>query len=79
MAYFRKYEFDSQQQFDLIFQDLPETSNQTIVPLGGLIPNKFCVDILWHNEIPLDLTQYEVWDIVGNGSHTFLGWDFNQQ
>lgn len=30
------------------------------------------------NEIPVDWAQYETWSIEGNGSHIFLGWEFNE-
>jgi hypothetical protein len=79
MAHFRKYEFDSEEQFNTLFKDLLETLNDTIVVLGELVPNKFCVDVLWHNEVPLNLVKHERWDVKGNGSHTFLGWEFNKE
>ncbi len=84
--YFIKYEFPSEEYFDILIQDIPLESNQAIVKLGKLATEeltieeltakKYCVDILWENEIPVDWTQYEIWDIEGNGSHTFLGWEF---
>ncbi len=86
--YFRKYEFPSEEYFDTLIQDIPLESNQAIVKLGKLATEeltieeltakKYCVDILWENEIPVDWTQYEIWDIEGNGSHTFLGWEFTK-
>lgn len=76
--YFRKYEFPSEEYFDLVGQDIPLESSQAIVKLGELVVGKYCVDILWGNEIPVDWTQYEAWSIEGNGSHTFLGWEFNE-
>jgi hypothetical protein len=76
--YFRKYEFPSEEYFDILVQDVPLESSQAIVKLGELVVGKYCVDILWSNEIPIDWVQYEIWDIEGNGSHTFLGWEFKQ-
>jgi len=86
--YFRKYEFPSEEYFDLLVQDIPLESNQAIVKLGKLATEeltieeltakKYCVDILWENEIPVDWTQYETWDVEENGSHTFLGWEFGK-
>ncbi len=86
--YFRKYEFPSEEYFDILIQDIPLESNQAIVKLGKLATEeltieeltakKYCVDILWENEIPVDWTQYEIWDIEENGSHTFSGWEFGK-
>ena len=39
--------------------------------------DKYCVDVLWENEIPVDWVEFEIWEIDGNGSHTFAGWEFN--
>jgi len=76
--FFRKYEFDSQQQF-LDLKSLLETLDfHTFVELGVLTENKFSVDVLWYGEPSQDWTQYEIWDIEGNGAHTFFGWSFNQ-
>jgi hypothetical protein len=77
--YFRKYEFNSIEEFNTLMLTVPETSIQTIVYLGVLSPNKFSVDILWENEIPVDWTEFEIWDVEGNGHHTFLGWEFKKQ
>ena len=74
--YFKKYEFQSEIDFDILVESIPTESSQAIVRLGELVPEKYCVDILWENEIPVDWTQYEIWDVEGNGSHTFLGWEF---
>jgi hypothetical protein len=74
--YFRKYQFPSEECFNEIVQTIPEDSRQTIARLTWVISDNYCVDILWENEIPVDLIEYEIWDIEGNGSHTFLGWEF---
>jgi hypothetical protein len=35
------------------------------------------VDVLWNYAVNTGWKQYEIWDIVENGSHTFLGTNFN--
>lgn len=49
----------------------------TFVELGYLREGKYSVDVLWYQSSPEEFIPYEIWDIEGNGSHTFLGWDFN--
>ena len=78
MAVFKKYEFDSEEQY---FQ-LKESINNYLdifVELGNLRNNKFSVDVLWSSSFPEEWEQYSITDMEGNGSHTFLGYEFNQQ
>jgi hypothetical protein len=77
MGIFRKYEFDSKEQFeDLKLQTNISSMNGTLVELGNLRNDKYSVDVLWTWGIPDEWRQYEIWDIQGNGSHTFLGYEF---
>jgi hypothetical protein len=79
MAIFRKYEFESQEEFEQIKSEsnIIESLN-TFVELGDLRDEKYSVDVLWVQTPPLNFTPYEIWDVDGNGSHTFLGWTFNK-
>lgn len=77
--YFRKYEFNSIEEFNTLMLTVPETSSQGVVYLGELTPNKISIDILWDNEIPVDWTEFEIWNVEGNGYHTFSGWEFKKQ
>lgn len=75
---FRKYEFDSKEQFEqLKLQNNVTGFNGTFTELGILRNDKYAVDVLWNQQSPEDFIPYEIWDVQGNGSHTFLGWDFN--
>ncbi len=77
---FRKYEFDSKEQFEeLKLQNNITGFNGTFTELGILREDKYSVDVLWNQFPPEDFKPYEIWDIQGNGSHTFLGWDFNPE
>jgi hypothetical protein len=77
---FRKYEFDSKEQFEeLKLQNNITGFNGTFTELGILREDKYSVDVLWNQQPPEDFKSYEIWDIQGNGSHTFLGWDFNPE
>lgn len=76
MAVFKKYEFDSEEQY---FQ-LKENINNYLdvfVELGNLRDNKFSVDVLWNEGFPEQWEQFSVMDVEENGSHTFLGCNFN--
>jgi hypothetical protein len=75
--FFRKYEFDSEEQYFDLQSQIEDSNYHTFVTLGILRENKFSVDVLWCEIIPETWVKYEIWDIEGNGSHTFLGWDFN--
>jgi len=76
---FRKYEFESKEYFEELKLQYNITEiNGTFVELGVLRDNKYAVDVLWRFNPPDDWVPYEIWDIVGNGSHTFLGWDFKK-
>jgi len=77
--YFRKYEFNSIEEFNTLILTVPETSRQSVAYLGELRPNKISIDILWDNEIPVDWVEFEIWDVEGNGYHTFSGWEFKKQ
>jgi hypothetical protein len=80
MALFRKYEFDSKEQFEeLKLQHNITNINGTFIELGILRNDKYSVDVLWSWGMPDEWQQYEIWDIVGNGSHTFLGYEFNKE
>jgi hypothetical protein len=77
---FRKYEFDSKEQFEELKLQYDITYiNGTFIELGILRDNKYSVDVLWSWGIPNEWQQYEIWDIEGNGSHTFLGYEFNKE
>ena len=79
MGRFRKYEFDSKEQFEeLKLQNNVTGFNGTFTELGILRNDKYAVDVLWNQQPPEDFIPYEIWDVQGNGLHTFLGWDFNQ-
>lgn len=75
---FRKYEFESQEQFEELKLQVNLLEYNTFVELGNLRDDKYSVDVLWYQSPPESFEPYEVWDIEGNGSHTFLGWNFNQ-
>jgi hypothetical protein len=80
MALFRKYEFDSKEQFEELKLQYDITNiNGTFIELGNLRENKYSVDVLWSWGMPDEWQQYEIWDIEGNGSHTFLGYEFNKE
>jgi hypothetical protein len=77
MALFRKYEFDSKEQFEELKLQYDITYiNGTFIELGILRDNKYSVDVLWSWGMPNEWIQYEIWDVEGNGSHTFLGYEF---
>lgn len=79
MAIFRKYEFDSKEQFEQLKLQYDITNiNGTFVELGSLRENKYSVDVLWSWGMPDEWQQYEIWDVEGNGTHTFLGWEFKK-
>lgn len=80
MALFRKYEFDSKEQFEELKLQYDITYiNGTFIELGILRSDKYSVDVLWSWGMPDEWQQYEIWDIEGNGSHTFLGYEFNKE
>lgn len=76
---FRKYEFNSKDHFEeLKIQHNISEMNGTFVELGNLRNDKYSIDVLWSWGIPDEWKQYEIWDIEGNGSHTFLGYEFGK-
>lgn len=75
---FRKYELESKEQFEEFKLRNNLLDSNIYVELGNLRDDKYSVDILWNQLPPDDIKSYEIWDIEGNGSHTFLGWNFNQ-
>lgn len=78
MAQFRKYEFPSEE----IYLQLKEQfldSPHIFVELGILRDDKYSVDVLWSAGAPGEWGEYEIWDVQGNGSHTFSGWEFQNQ
>ena len=77
---FRKYEFNTKEQYEeLVLNTNVTPYNGTFVELGYLTENKFSVDVLWYQSSPEEFIPYEIWDVQGNGSHTFLGWEFGQE
>lgn len=78
MYKFRKYEFPSEEVFDSLFIKYQDNTVSTFVKLGVLRNNKFSVDVLWYGDQDGEWEEYEIWDIEGNGSHTFSGWDFEK-
>ncbi len=79
MAIFRKYEFESKEDFEeLKLQYNITEADGTFVELGVLRNNKYSVDVLWRFNSPNDWKPYEIWDVEGNGLHTFLGWEFKK-
>jgi hypothetical protein len=78
MAIFRKYEFDSYEHYRTLYEEASTTNfDGLFVELGNLRSDKYSVDVLWNYAVNTDWKQYEIWDIVENGSHTFLGTNFN--
>lgn len=76
MAVFRKYEFIDIETF-IALKDALEFDPQTLfVELGTLRADKYSVDVLWSMYAPQEWVDYEIWDVNGNGAHTFLGVDF---
>lgn len=73
--YFRKYEFIDRTIYDELIEKTPLTFN-SFVELGFLRDDKFSVDVLWCNDIREEWKPYEIWDVEGNGSHTFAGFEF---
>lgn len=77
---FRKYEFESKEQFEqLKLENSITLYDGAFAELGNLRNNTYSVDILWNQLPPEDFKSYEIWDVQGNGSHTFLGWEFNPE
>lgn len=76
MNIFKKYEFDSQEQYHQLKEQL-QNDLSLFVELGELRENKYSVDVLWSTVNYEQWQQYEINDVVGNGSHTFLGYDYN--
>jgi hypothetical protein len=74
--FFRKYQFPSEEFYRELLNQTDVYNESTIVELGTLIENSYSVDVLWNNQLPEKWILYEIWDIEGNGIHTFSGWDF---
>jgi len=75
--FFRKYQFPSKEFFDQLLSQTTINPYSTITELGYLVEEYYCVDTLWYNQLPEEWIPYEIWDVQGNGSHTYLGWDFH--
>ena len=77
---FRKYEFNSKEHFEeLKLQHNVSEIDGTFVELGYFRDSKYSVDVLWKFGALEEWHPYEIWDVEGNGSHTFLGWEFGQE
>ena len=70
---FKKYKFETEEVYRELLNNNYNTLD-TFVELG-YVDNYFLVDVLWleYNE---DWKDYEVF-VEGNGIHTFLGYNFN--
>jgi hypothetical protein len=75
MAIFRKYEFPSEEFYNQLKEGVNQHIN-TFVELGNLRSEKFSVDVLWQYSPISEWEEYEIWDVEGNGVHTFKGWEF---
>lgn len=77
---FRKYEFNSKEEYEnLKIKTNVSSFDGNFVELGYLREDKYSVDVLWNQSSPEEFIPYEIWNIEGNGSHTFLGWEFGQE
>lgn len=77
---FRKYEFESKEQFEqLKLENNITPYDGAFAELGNLRNDTYSVDVLWNQIPPEEFKPYEIWDVQGNGTHTFLGWNFNPQ
>jgi hypothetical protein len=76
MNVFKKYEFYSQEQYNELKEQLQDDTS-VFVELGELRDNKHSVDVLWSTGNYEQWQQYEINNVEGNGSHTFLGYEFN--
>lgn len=76
--FFRKYQFPSKEVFDDLILNTEINVYSTITELGILVDTYYSVDALWYNEVPDSWKEYEIWDIEGNGFHTYAGWQFNE-
>ena len=75
MILFRKYEFDSKEQAELLLAQVEESHVHAVVHLGELTPGKYSVDILWQE---CDICPEILWNYIFIGeqsSHYFLGTD----
>lgn len=79
MYSFRKYEFPSEEFFDELVLKYDGNPFHTFVKLGILRNEKFSVDALWYGETDCEWVEYEIYDVEGNGSHAFAGFDFNRE
>lgn len=78
MYIFKKYEFISEEIFDNLFIKYQDNTSSTFVRLGVLRDDKFSVDVLWYDTPDSEWEEYEIlYDVEGNGSHTFLGYNFS--
>lgn len=77
-TFFRKYEFATKTSLKRLMDALVVPNAHIIVDLGELTKGRTSVDALWLDNIPEGWTQYELWDIEGNGTHTFLGHNFKE-
>jgi len=75
--FFRKYQFPSEDFYRGVLSRTEVYIQSTVTELGILVEDYYSVDALWYNQIPEEWIPYEIWDIEGNGAHTYLGWDFH--
>ena len=73
---FKKYQFPSKEFFDSLLINTEVSPYSTITELGILVEDFYSVDALWYETPPDSWGVYEIKDVEGNGSHTYLGWDF---
>lgn len=78
MYTFRKYEFPSEEFFDNLATKYEGNPYHTFVRLGIIRNDMFSVDVLWYGGTDFEWIEYEIYDVEGNGSHTFAGFDFNR-
>jgi hypothetical protein len=79
MYIFRKYEFPSEELYNSLVEKYIGNPYHTFVALGIIRDNKFSVDVLWYGGSDSEWIEYEIYDIEGNGTHTFSGFDFNRE
>ena len=77
MYSFKKYEFPSEEIFDNLVIKHEENPFHVFIKLGILRNDKFSVDVLWYGGPDYEWREYEIYDVEGNGSHTFAGWSFH--
>jgi hypothetical protein len=71
--YFKKYTFDNIELYNILSKN---DLNQYIEL--GYFNSKYCVDVMWYDDIPIEWSDYEV-QPEGNGIHTFFGWQYKNK